>query len=401
MRQKVVVIGHGYTSRLGLIRSLAELDCEITVVVLVFHGWLGRMIRFDGGKPVDCCSKYAHRVLYCPNQDEEALIKLLISKCSSDEQKVIIFPDSDFTAAVIDRSQNKLSDHFLFPHINHTPGAVEHWMEKSVQKRLACDMGLNVADGRCIVVKKGLYELPEDIKYPCFIKPLQSLIGGKRLLKRCGSEVELRAELNRIPNQIELAVLIEDYISIDKEFAVVGFSDGEIVIIPGVIQFITNSSSHFGIAREGKIMPNTGFEDLLEQFKEYVRQIGFCGLFDIDFYKSGGKMFFGEINLRFGGSGYAYTVMGANLPAMMVRHLCGESYQDLLHDVDRTATYVNERMCVDDFVAGHISEKEYNQILASADIRFVYDPDDPKPNRKLNRYMQYQRLNRIRKKLRK
>ena len=57
MRQKVVIIGHGYTSRLGLIRSLADLDCEITVIAMVFNGWFGRLIRFEGGKPIDCRSK--------------------------------------------------------------------------------------------------------------------------------------------------------------------------------------------------------------------------------------------------------------------------------------------------------------------------------------------------------
>ena len=400
MKQKVVIIGHGYTSRLAIIRSVAQLGCDITVVAMVFHGLWGRLVRSEG-KPIDCCSKYVNGVKYCLVQDEEGLIKLLLDQCVDSNQKVVLIPDSDFSASVIDNHQERLKDHFLFPHINHTPGLVEHWMDKTVQKELAKKIGLNISEGKVVLVENQHYVFPTDVHYPCFTKALATISGGKQFLKRCDNEEELKKVLDKVSMKYNTQVLIEDYKHIDTEYALVGFSDGNHVTIPGIIEFVVNSSSHFGIAREGKIMPNTGFEDLLEQFKEYVRQIGFCGLFDIDFYKSGGKMFFGEINLRFGGSGYAYTVMGANLPAMMVRHLCGESYQDLLHDVDRTATYVNERMCVDDFVAGHISEKEYNQILAAADIRFVYDPDDPKPNRKLNRYLQYQRLNRIRKKLRK
>ena len=46
MKQHVVIIGHGFTSRLALIRSLAELGCEITVVVTVLHGRLGRFSHF-------------------------------------------------------------------------------------------------------------------------------------------------------------------------------------------------------------------------------------------------------------------------------------------------------------------------------------------------------------------
>ena len=59
-RQKVVIIGHGYTSRLGIIRSLASSGCEIIVVSMVFHGRMGRFLRFEGGKPIDCCSKYVY-----------------------------------------------------------------------------------------------------------------------------------------------------------------------------------------------------------------------------------------------------------------------------------------------------------------------------------------------------
>lgn len=399
MKQKIVIIGHGYTSRLGIIRSLAALDCEITVIAMVFHGWLGRLLRFDGGKPVDCHSKYVKRVLYCYAKGEEALVQLLLERCAVPGQKTIIIPDSDFSAAVIDRNQDRLKDFFLFPHIHHTPGAVEHWMHKTTQKKLATEIGLNVTQDTTITIKDDRYSLPDGIRYPCFTKPLATISGGKQFLKRCDNEAELRTVLDKASQQFpNTEVLVEDFKFIGTEYAVVGLSDDENVIIPGVIEFIVNSKSHFGIAREGKIMPVTGFESLLDQFREFVRKVGFCGLFDIDFYESDGKMYFGEMNLRFGGSGYAYTAMGANLPAMLVESLQGKNYSHLLHDIDRTATYANERMCIDDWGFYHLTEKEMRSIISSADIRFVYDENDPGPQKKLERYIQ---LNKIKRKLRK
>ena len=392
--RKVVVIGHGYTSRLGLIRSLGSIGCEITVIVMVFHNRIGRFLRFDGGKPVDCHSKYVSRVLYCHAKDEENLINLLLDKCTDTNQKVVIIPDSDFSASVIDNNQNRLKDYFLFPHINHTPGAVEHWMQKTTQKQLAREVGLNVADGKIVTVLNQKYEIPDGINYPCFTKPLLTINGGKSFLKRCNNESELRRVLDGVGLHYNADVLVEDFIPIDTEYAVVGFSDGKDVIIPGVIEFIVNSQSHFGIAREGKIMPIDGFEEQLFLFKEYVRRIGFCGLFDIDFFRSNGKIVFGEMNLRFGGSGYAYTAMGVNLPVMFVKSVSGESIDRMKNEITGQAKYVNERMCVDDWSFYYLTEQQYKQIVNDADICFVYDKDDIGPQRKLNRYICQQRIKR-------
>ena len=393
MKQHVVIIGHGFTSRLALIRSLAELGCEITVVVMVLHDRLGRLVHFEGGRPVDCCSKYVSRYLYCAGQDEEALIGLLLSKCVRSGQKTILVPDSDFSAAVVDRHQERLKEHFLFPHIGHKPGAVKHWMDKTVQKALAAEVGLPVAGGCTVPVRGGAYEMPAAVRYPCFTKPLATISGGKGFLRRCEDEAALRRVLDGVAQMFpDTDVLIEDYKPIDTEYAVVGFSDGEQVVIPGVIEFVENCRSHFGIAREGKIRPVAGFEDLLALFTEFVRRIGFCGLFDIDFWESGGVVYFDEMNFRFGGSGYAYTAMGANLPARFVHAMLGQPA--VTPDIQGTATFVNERMVVEDWNFLYLSEAQLREIIRRADIRFVYDERDPAPGRALERLIRRLRVKR-------
>lgn len=396
MCPKVVIIGHGYTSRLGIIRSLAELDCEITVIAMVFHSLIGRLLRGEGGKPIDCCSSYVKRVLYCNAKDSEELIQVLLTRCTDKEQKVILIPDSDFSASVVDLNQERLKPHFFFPHISYSAGSVVHWMRKTEQKKLALRVGLDVAQDCTVEIKGGQYIIPEGIRFPCFTKPLATISGGKQFLKRCNNEDDLRRVLDRVICEYdETEILVEDYKRIDTEYAVVGFSDRESVVIPGVIEFITNSQSHFGIAREGRIIPVVGFESVIEAFKEFVRRIGFWGLFDIDFYKSEGSFYFGELNLRFGGSGYAYTAMGVNLPSMYVRSLIGESTANMKKDVTESATFVNERMCIDDWSFYKISEQKMHCILDSADIRFVYDENDLGPQKRFDRYIRIQRVKRV------
>ena len=385
MKQHVVIIGQSYTSRLALIRSLSEIGCEITVVVTAPRRWLGRMVHFQGGKPVDCCSKYVSRYLFCSALDRKKLIELLLEKCTRPGQKTILIPDSDFSSAFVDRHQERLAADFLFPHIRHTPGAVEHWLHKTVQKALAAEVGLPVTGDCTVQIRSGRYEMPTAVRYPCFTKPLATISGGKGYLRRCDDETSLRRVLDAVARQIpDTDVLVEDYKTIAKEYAVVGFSDGENVVIPGVIEFVENSRSHVGIARQGLIRPVAGFEAILSRFSEFVRRVGFYGLFDIDFWESGGVLYFDEMNLRFGGSGYAYTAAGANLPALFVRSLIGEPLSP--PRVTTTASFVNERMVIEDWNFLFLSTSEKRQIFRNADIHFVFDERDPGPQRRLRRY---------------
>lgn len=375
--QKVVIIGHSSTLRLGTVRAVAELGCEISVIVMTSY-WRWTRIQ-KKIKPFDCYSKYISHIYYCLATDQGGLIQLLLDKCRYAEQKVILLPTSDFSAAVLDENKARLSEYFYFPHIASQSKSMHYWMDKERQKQLAREIGLNVPQSHIIDIRNKSYTLPESIDYPCFTKSLVTLVGGKSCFNRCNNREELFSALNIIGTQQDAKILVEDFKEIDTEYAVLGFSDGNEVIIPGVVQIIALSPSHFGVARSGKIIPMMGFESLIEQFKEFVRCTSFVGIFDIDFYYSDGKYYFGELNLRQGGSGYAVTKLGVNLPGMLVRHLRGEEFHGMKMQIDTTATYVNERMCEDDWYLGLISSKEYRQIVASADISFVKDDQDPRP----------------------
>ncbi len=397
-KQRVVIIGHGYTSRLGLIRSLGS-DYEIIVVAIVFNGKLGRAFRFEWGKPIDCCSKYVSKFFIFNSNNRKDLIAFLLKNCSDPDQKSVLIPDSDFSVAVVDDNKEVLCEKFIFPNIKEYQESIVYWMDKTVQKENARRIGLNVAEGIVVEVKGGHYELPKNISYPCFTKPLATISGGKQFLRRCNDENELRIVLSKVANLMDTNVLVEDFKKIDTEYAVVGFSDGDKVEIPAIIEFIENSRSHFGIARQGLVRPIDGFEALLLKFKEFVASIGFHGLFDIDFYESSGIMYFGEMNFRFGGSGYAVTKMGCNLPKMMICSFLGDAISVAPCKVTGTATFVNERMCLEDWCFHYISEKECNYILSSSDIHFVYDNDDPGPQRRLKKYSLQQKLKRVIRKL--
>lgn len=378
MRQKVVVIGHGYTSRLGVIRALGKAGYEVVVVVMTGYKKDGTL---NTTKPIDCYSKYVSEVHYCFS-DKEKLITLLLEKCTDPNQKVVLFTDSDFSEAAVDENQERLSDHFLFPHIKYQTGAVVAWMDKVRQKEIARSVGLNVAEGWIIDVTNGKYTIPEEIKYPCFPKPLATIVGGKGGLRKCKTEEDLKSVVaSLIQKKTTISILVEEYKEIETEHALLGFTDGKEVIIPGIIQTMSLANGgHFGVAKQGKIMPTIGFENLVEQFKQFVLQTGFVGIFDIDFYKSGGLYYFCEMNFRYGGSGYAYTAMGVNLPDMLVRSLTGKTIEGMQQQITKEAVFINDRMCKDDWVGNYISTREFRTMLRTADISFVKDEEDKEPH---------------------
>ena len=378
-KQKVVIIGHSSTLRLGIVRSVAEAGCEITVIVMTGYWRMTKILRTY--KPFDCFSKYISNVYYSHFDDQEELIRLLLDKCRDDGQKVIIIPTNDLSTVALDDNISLLSTHFLFPHITGRGQSVRYWMDKENQKALARSVGLKVPDACVVDIRNKAYEIPADITYPCFTKALVSVAGGKTCFNRCDSDAELRRVLDAIGTKQDVRVLVEDYKTIETEYAVLGFSDGTEVVIPGVVRIDSLSTSHFGVARTGEIMPADGFDELLEQYKSFVRRMGFVGVFDIDFYSCGDEFYFSEINLRPGGSGYAVTWMGVNLPAMLIRHLRGESICSMTMRIDSSASFVNERTCEDDWCSGAISSSAYQSIIDSADISFVRDNRDPHPQK--------------------
>jgi predicted ATP-grasp superfamily ATP-dependent carboligase len=384
-KQEVVIIGHGSTSRLGVVRSVAECGCYITVIVMAGKRRNGTL---NTHKPFDCYSKYVNRVLFCPALDGDSLIRLLLTKCKSTngKGKVIIIPDNDFSAATIDDNKDVLKDYFFFPHIINEPSSFRYWMDKENQKSLAREAGLVVSNSKRIPYLNGHFCIPPGIEFPCFTKAVTSISGGKSLFHRCDNKEELHSFLESIDNRPELSIMAENYNEIETEYAIVGFSTGNSVSIPGIIRFTANSASHYGIAMCGEVISMSGFDELLDKFRLFIQRIGFVGLFDIDFYYCKQQYFFSELNLRFGGSGYAITKMGVNLPAMLIRYFQGE---DICKDSRITPgvvkSFVNERICNDDWYKGYISNHEYNRLINMAEISFVKDRSDPKPQLYFNR----------------
>ena len=387
MKQKVVVIGHGYTSRLSIIRSVGMAGYDVDVVVVCFGD------PRQQNKPLDCHSKYVDKVWFSPSGDEDALVELLLEKYSQCKQKPVLIPESDFSVKAVDSNLDRLKDYFLIPNIDGQQGAVTEWMNKLKQKERAKSVGLNVADYHVIPIRQGKFEIPDDITYPCFPK---SIDGGKTGLGKCNNRSDLTKSLRQMAEvRADRDVLVEEYLEIDKEYALVGFSDGNRVCIPAILYNETMAKgAHYGIAKGGRVLPVTNYRALVEQFETLMASIRFVGIFDIDFLECQGKFYFDEINLRFGGSGYAVTKSGANLPAMFADFMTTGKCAPIEVLSSTNLTFVNERICIDEWYAGNTKTRDFRKEINSANISFINDEQDPEPYRMFEKYYAQQKRKR-------
>lgn len=372
MKQKVVIIGYGFSSRLCLARTLGQLGYEVSLII----------IEMINSKPIDCYSKYVKHFYYTQgNENEDTIIQILLEKCKDEKQKVILIPINDYSASVLDKNLYLLEHFFLLPHIDHRQGAITEWMNKEKQKHLAQEVGLNVAKSIDIEIVNRIYKMPANIDYPCFTKTREYTPGYKYTLHRCDNDEQLRMFLDDLCQKHKnLTLMVEDYKNIEKEFAVVGFSNGNEVIIPGVIEISAMAKGiDSGVALHGNVVPCTKYESLIKDFKLFIQRIRFVGMFDIDFYLSEGQFYFGELNLRIGGSGFAIINQDVNLPEMLIRTLLGKSIDNMKKEITDTATYTNERICMENWYAGYLSNLDFFSLVKDTDISAVHCKHDRKP----------------------
>lgn len=387
MAVTVVVMGRNYTSRLGMIRAAGMIGCEVHVIKT--------QNRTNVKDKIDSYSKYVKSFYTIDESNEKALIKLLHQKFSYSGEKTVLLPTDDPTASIIDRHQEELKEHFLFPHINHKPGAVIRFMDKGLQKELAKAAGLPVAQGWTVDFDGQRYVVPAGVVFPCFVKPQVSLKGAKKFMKKCNTREELEAYLREIATAQTgkneyCSLLLEQFINIEKEYDVPGFAYNQKVIIPA---FIEKGLVHKGVTGTGTLRNSNEFSKTKTLLQELIKKLHFIGLIDVEFYESKGRVYFNELNMRFGASGFAMTGSGINLPAMLINTLIEGKHSDKKETITlKNRTFASEKVCFQEYTSNVISWEQLWKLIDGADFNFIRVEDDPKPFKEFKRQANIKRL---------
>ena len=388
MSHNVIVIGSNPATKLSLIRCVGAIEGSRVTVVSMVSG-----LSEKSQRSYDTYSKYVDNYFYAKKYDAEGLANLLLEKCRIEGEKPIILSVDDDSACLIDTIQDQIRDYFVFSHIGNNPGAIAGLMDKSKQKLLAKEFGFCVAESWILDYIDGKYRVPEGIKYPCYVKGLHSYHTAKRYQKKCSSEQELKECLEVMAREVPYPMLAEEFLEIDKEYGVIGYSNAERVILPGVVELMDcGYGNDRGVAPYGRVNDFGLNEALKPKIEQLMKHIQLSGLFNIDFVESKGRWYFVEVNLRYAAYGYAVCKAGVNLPAFLIYNALSKDDSVLSTQVRNGIRYVNEKVAFDDVLGGYRSLKEYRRIIKNADCRLIRQDDDPQPwcqfrNRSIKTYI--------------
>lgn len=302
--KKVIVFGNDHTNSVGVIQSLGKAGYRSIGLV---YGFKNDFVK---------SSKYVERVISA--KDAQACIDKLVEANFNTQERMPIIATCDMAALTLERNKERLKDRFLFEHaINYT---LDYLAKKENQVRMAIDAGFNVPKSWNLNDTK---QIPDDVTYPCLIKPLVSCEGAKSDIRVCCSREELEKNLNSL--DYTKKVLLQQYIKRDYEISILGcgLSSG-ICLIPAIENKLTLYPKHVDLECLANMQ---SLEDgpIKKSIENLVSAAGYVGLFSVEMMhcKDDDKFYFTEINLRNDGAEAFVTKYGANLPLNHVEDLLG------------------------------------------------------------------------------
>lgn len=299
---KVIVFGNDHTNSVGVIQSLGLAGFKS--VALLFGRKTGYVVS----------SKFTDRIIVA--KDAQSCIDKLLSDSICSSRKIPIIACCDTAALLLEKNANRLEKYFVFEHAKQY--SLQYLVEKEHQVQLAKDSGFNVP--KSWNIKEG-YNIPEDVIFPCIIKPIISCEGEKSDIRVCKNLEELHSNINSL--NVTKRILLQQYIDRDYEISILGcgLSNGD-CIIPAVEHKLTLYPKYVGLECLANMQPLTDIE-IENCVRQLIKKIGYVGLFSIEMMHSkyDNKYYFTEINLRNDGAEAFVTKYGANLPLNHIEDL--------------------------------------------------------------------------------
>ena len=381
IKPRVLICGRNGSSNLCMARSFGMAGYPVEVL-RIFQKKPKKLNLMQYQKP-EAYSKYVNRYHCCICNAQNRIIAEKLLELATPGEKTLLIPNCDMAASAADEYMDLLRKHYWIPNVADTPGQINHLMNKAVQKKLAQEAGLPVINSCVIKTSGGEFTIPDSVAYPCFIKPNVSKNSSKSAMCRCENREELNRALSRLARNGDVEMLVEDFVEIHKEYAVLGASSGEHVTIPGF--FSIEEGGHGGsrgVTMVGKLQPVRQQEKLIGEITRFIGTLNFEGLFDVDLIETtDGKWYFVELNLRYGASGFAVTHSGVNLPVMYADYRINGMPIDCNCEVEAGKRFVSEKVMMDEYARDFMTLRQIKGLMDRTQIHFIENPEDPRPYR--------------------
>ena len=130
------------------------------------------------------------------------------------------------------------------------------------------------------------------------------------------------------------------------------------------------------------MLPWTMYKFDLDPVYKIMRELGYTGLFSIEFLHCKNKDYFLEVNLRNDGNGAVSSAGGVNLPGILLNSFLGKDIKEHKKVIDNPVYFMREEF---DFI--HIFERRLSLLNWIKDFKrtnffLLYDKNDKGPFKK-------------------
>lgn len=355
--QLVVVLSRSFSTGLCVVRSLGDKGYTIDVVASANN---------EGDSEYLAKSKYVRNHMEVLTKkvkegtDEELLDVLLKYKDVEDKKPVLIATD-DYTASVMDINRDILEDIFIMPGIvGGTAGTLKHYMDKSVQGEIARSVGILTPEEWVISLRGDDIDIPDDVIYPCYVKPLESSLGYKTEMAKCDDKEALLEHLQWMQERFRnRSILVQRFLDIDEEIDMEGICIDQEIILPGIVWKRVVAQQDRGVPLEGITYPKDVLGRFQEKIIKFLQEFHYFGMFDLGFNIVGNDIYFNELNVRSGGTNFVYFGSGVNLPDIFVKVATGQEYSDEEIQIKEFGkSYIYEKVAWNDYLHDYITKDE-------------------------------------------
>lgn len=356
--KKVIVFGNDHTNSVGVIQSLGK------------AGYKSVGLLYGAKTDLVISSNYTSHVITA--RDPQACIDKLLVTCIDSDASIPIIATCDMAALTLERNEDCLKERFLFEHSVHY--TLEYLSKKENQVRLAGEAGFNVPKSWNLKDSK---VIPDDVSYPCLIKPLVSSEGAKSDIRVCKTKEELEYHLNTL--NCTKNVLLQQYIDRDYEISILGcgLKNGA-CLIPAVENKLTLYPKYVGLECVANMQPLVD-KHIISSIQNLIKAIGYVGVFSVEMMhcKHDDKFYFTEINLRNDGANSFVYKYGVNLPLNHIEDLLDKPLTSFAEY--HPGYYIWDMHHFLSLVHREISLKDWFSELRMSQGFLTYFPDDKKP----------------------
>ncbi len=359
---KAIIFGNGMQGGMGLVRALGKKGLPVYFIMEPCKAKISGI----------ALSRYIKKINYLEKLEDA--IAVLKKEYAEEGVKHIVYCSSDAAIALLDQHYEELKAYFVIFNAQSKQGRICHFLDKVNTFEIACRCGLTLIPTWEITADS---PLPENMTYPCLVKAENSVkSNNKGDMHVCSSKDELKGCLRTGINY-----LLQEYIQKDYEVNIIGFSSnhGEQVFIPGVIRKLRES-----LRRMGEFMRLDDLCDYsyinFDGIKKLVKEIGYEGLFSVEFLCKGETYYFLEINLRNDACGYMYTAAGANYPYLWYLYGTEKLTQKDIDAIQlKTPFYVMHENDMYNIVEGKVSLWQWLKDFHRTNAFFTMNGRDPLP----------------------